>query len=476
MLVGLWASSVFAAVPADFPPPSRGHWVSDATGKISSATVSAIDDLATEVDGSGVGQLAVLVVDTTSGKAPRQFATEVFNGWGVGHALANDGVLLFVALGDHKSEIILGRGSKVTSSMTDAVTRTDLVANFKRGQTDQGLLAAARSLANLMHAHPGSGASASTDDNHGVGPNRFTQASSPVSDDPLAPFLRGEARFPETSPRSWVVDPQEVLPSSARARLTVAVSDLSSSNRGRIFYLVVKRSAASPDLARLGAALARQVGPLAKTPVAVIAWDVAGESLSITLPPEHVATAHDRQALAVLQNQLSDRISAARVEGLAEAGPKVGEVLMHRLPPRPVDEVLSEGLTRHRTGLLVGGGFSVFGGLFGLRLWNRRRRRICENCHQPRELLGEDEEDAHLSSAEQAEERVGSVNYDVWWCGRCQDVLVLDYTAMFSRYDACPRCDRRTRSSTATTLENATEYSEGLVQVDEGVDRIVNIS
>jgi uncharacterized protein len=467
VVVALWASSVFAAVPSDFGPPPRGHWAADATGKLSSATLAQLDAIGDELDGSGVGQLGILVVATTSGMVPRTFATQVFNAWGVGHALANDGVLLFVAVGDRKSEIVLGHGSKVTSSMTDVVTRDDLVANFKRGQTDAGLLAAARSLSKLLHDHPGSGLGASADDNHGLGPNHFTQASSPAVADALTPFVLGEARFPETSPRSWVVDPQNLLSASDRAHLTVAVSDVYSANTGRIFYLVVKRTEASPDLPRLGAALARQVGPLAKTPVAVIAWDLGGESLSVTLPPDHVANLHDRQALSKLQNQLSERIGANRVDGLSEAGHSVGEVLAHRLPQRSTEEVLSEGLAQHQTGLLVGTAFTGFGGLFGLRLWNRRRRRTCENCHEPRELLSEDEEDVHLSAAEQAEERVGSVDYDVWWCGRCQDVLVLDYSAIFSSYSSCPRCSRRTRSSTSSTEVYATEYSTGLVRVDE---------
>lgn len=467
VVVALWASSVFAAVPSDFGPPPRGHWAVDATGKLSSSTLTQLDAIGDELDGSGAGQLGVLVVDTTSGMGPRIFATQVFNAWGVGHALANDGVLLFVAVGDRKSEIVLGHGSKVTSSMTDLVTRDDLVANFKRGQTDAGLLAAARSLSKLMHDHPGSGAGPSADDNHGLGPNRFVEARERAEPDPLTPFVRGEARFPETSPRSWVVDPQNLLSARDRARLTVAVSDVYSANVGRVFFLVVKRAGSSPELFQLVAMLVRQVGPLARAPVGIIAWDLSSQSLSITLPPGYVETQQDSRALSTLQTELARRISANQVEGLAEAGARVGDVLAHRLPQRSTEEVLSEGLAQHQTGLLVGTAFTGFGGLFGLRLWNRRRRRTCENCHEPRELLSEDEEDAHLSAAEQAEERVGSVDYDVWWCGRCQDVLVLDYSAIFSSYSKCPRCSRRTRSSTSSTEVYATEYSTGLVRVDE---------
>src|SRR5688572_15060985 len=87
-----WAVSVDKVVP-----PRPGHWVSDATGTLSAKDIAALDALGSELDQSGKGQLAVVLVGSTDGRVPRTYATELFNRWGIGHATKNNGVLLFLA-------------------------------------------------------------------------------------------------------------------------------------------------------------------------------------------------------------------------------------------------------------------------------------------------------------------------------------------------------------------------------------------
>ncbi len=114
----------------------------------------------------------------------------------------------------------------------------------------------------------------------------------------------------------------------------------------------------------------------------------------------------------------------------------------------------------------VGGALLGAGGFVGFR-FRRRRPRHCKNCRYPMTLLDEVSDDAHLSDAEQKEEHLGSVDYDVWACQSCGDVMKLRYGAFFSRYSGCPECSARTRSSTTETLQAATEYSTGQVLVTE---------
>ena len=79
--------------------------------------------------------------------------------------------------------------------------------------------------------------------------------------------------------------------------------------------------------------------------------------------------------------------------------------------------------------------------------------------------LGEQQDDARLASAERVEEQVGSVDYDVWTCARCDAVSVKPYTRWFSGYERCRRCRRLTLKTTERTLRPATTSSEGLVEV-----------
>lgn len=105
--------------------------------------------------------------------------------------------------------------------------------------------------------------------------------------------------------------------------------------------------------------------------------------------------------------------------------------------------------------------------LVGLSAYARHRTRTCPACNIPMVRLGEAEDDAHLQAAERTEENIGSVDYDVWQCPTCRRVHKLSYSAWFSGYATCPRCQARTRSSTESTLRAATEDHGGLERIDE---------
>lgn len=459
------AASVTAA-PWDIAPPPRGTWSLDQTGTVSQDTLAAIDRIAAEVDAAGAGQLGVLVVPTTSGVAPRTFATNVFNAWGVGHAGRDDGILLFVATKDRKAEIILGDGCGVTSGQTDAVMRDDVVANMKRGDLPGALTHAAQSLAKLLRTANAPAGTSSVDDNVGLGPNSYATPSS-TPEDPLMPYVRGEKPFPDLSPRSWVVDLSGKLDARQRAALDVAASDVYADGKGRVFFLVVHTLAAWPSLERVGELLKARVDHQASTPVAVVAANLARGEVRVLLPYSRVTDDWERQQVREAEAMAGQAVRTNAVKALTGAAAFASGALRQGIPPKPMGQALEDGFRRFAAAI-----YSTFAGLFVggfvlLRRWLRRRPRDCKTCGRPRQLLDEVKDNEHLSAGQQTEERVGSVDYDVWWCGFCRDALVLDYSSWFSGHSRCPQCRNRTRTSTTTTLERATEYSGGRERIDE---------
>ncbi len=463
------SASVALASGWDITPPPRGEWVSDRTGMVSSATLAELNRIAEGVDASGAGQLGVLITTTTSGVKPRDFATGVFNNWGVGHAGTNDGILLFIAVNDRKAEIILGDGSKVSSSQTDVVMQNDVVANMKRNDLDAALRHGARSLDDLMRRAVGGAPVPHPDDNSGLGPNSYVtpMQSTPLLDDVLGPYGDGSKSFPEHSPRSWVIDLNDTFAASQRAKLDVAASDIYSADKGRIFFLVVKSTAQYPSITELARHLVRQVKPISSLPVAVIALDVTTRSVSIQLPDEAVRSGWEREELGRIEQTIRDEARFDADLALLHAQPFVQQALTTGIPPRPMSKVLAQGFERNKGTFELGGGGLLIVGLLAGRRWNRKRVRTCEGCKNPRQLLGDVEEDEHLGSSQLKEESIGSVDYDVWWCGRCDDVLVLRYGAIFTSYSNCPSCSAKTKQSSTTTLQYATEYSGGLQRIDE---------
>jgi len=114
-------------------------------------------------------------------------------------------------------------------------------------------------------------------------------------------------------------------------------------------------------------------------------------------------------------------------------------------------------------------GLTPFGiaSLVGFRKWRRRRPRRCPQCQTRMTRLDEAADDEQLSKGELAEERVGSVDYDVWQCPSCAHHFTLRYPRWLSQYDSCPQCHHRTRQSTTETVEPATTSGEGTARVTE---------
>ena len=105
--------------------------------------------------------------------------------------------------------------------------------------------------------------------------------------------------------------------------------------------------------------------------------------------------------------------------------------------------------------------------LVGFRKWRRRRPRRCAQCQTRMTRLDEVADDERLSKGQVAEERVGSVDYDVWQCPSCAHHLTLRYPKWLSQYDTCPQCHHRTRQSATTTITAATTSHAGSARVNE---------
>lgn len=103
--------------------------------------------------------------------------------------------------------------------------------------------------------------------------------------------------------------------------------------------------------------------------------------------------------------------------------------------------------------------------VWGLRGRYRKRARGCESCGQPMRLLSELEEDAQLSAARQAEERIGTVEHDVWACQCCGAVQRVSFPNADTSHEACPACSAVTfllEQDTVLTPASETNQGKGL--------------
>ncbi len=89
----------------------------------------------------------------------------------------------------------------------------------------------------------------------------------------------------------------------------------------------------------------------------------------------------------------------------------------------------------------------------------------CEHCERELRKLDEQQDDAFLNAGQQTEERIASVDYEVWVCDFDDYVLINRYSTWFSGYSNCTNCSNKTLGETTRVLQKATTRSSGLQEV-----------
>lgn len=79
-----------------------------------------------------------------------------------------------------------------------------------------------------------------------------------------------------------------------------------------------------------------------------------------------------------------------------------------------------------------------------LAYWLYRRSRdvpeICDTCGAKMNKLSEEDDNAFLSDSQDFEEKLGTVDYDVWLCPDCGTVARFPYAEKQLKYQKCPEC------------------------------------
>ncbi|MEK7667514.1 MAG: TPM domain-containing protein [Gemmatimonadota bacterium] len=297
------------------PNPRRtsGTWVADPSRHLADSTVTALNREISALESANGSEIAVVVVDSTSGLTPFDFALAIHRGWGVGKAGRDNGVVLLWVPTQRAIQISVGYGLEgaIPDRMAGRIRDQQIIAAFRRNAFDEGILAGVRALA--------AAARAETSARQGI------------------------------TPRMQTGDGGAARPGTARSG---AVGSTSSGGGAiGIFFTIVFFAA------------------------------------------------------------------------------------------------------------LGGGGYAL------LRGWRRTRRRRCPKCRTKMDRLNERADDAFLDKAERVEEKLRSVDYDVWKCGACSEAIKIAYSKKWSGVEECPQCKHRTMQVRQAVVRSATESAEGMARV-----------
>ena len=130
---------------ADIPKP-RGEgilgYVSDPDGYISAIYEEEINKVLFELEAHTSAEVTVVIVKSIGDKIPKNFATELFNKWGIGKADKDNGLLILTVMDQRRTEFETGYGLEtvLTDNTCYRIGTDEIVPFFKEGEYGQGLL------------------------------------------------------------------------------------------------------------------------------------------------------------------------------------------------------------------------------------------------------------------------------------------------------------------------------------------------
>jgi uncharacterized protein len=275
---------------------------------------------------------------------------------------------------------------------------------------------------------------------------------------------------PRTRDGTWVTDMPGMLRADTIARLNSTIGEFERTNGAEMAVVVVRSlDGLSIDEAAVKLFELWKIGKKGRDNGLLLLWSTGdrrvrvevGYGLEGVLPDGKVGRILDTYVMPKFRAGQFDEGVLAGVDALLSAARQEQVAL----PPARSGsyESRSTRIVPIAIGLLAGIPISV-GSLVGFGMWRRRRRRRCPACHG---LMTRVSDAALLEKGQQAEERVGSVHYDVWKCGACGHHFTLRHAKWFSSYAQCPQCHNRTKSSTEEIVIPASTISAGSARVVE---------
>jgi len=136
----------------DVPNPQEQYirgWVTDMANLLESDTKLRLNQMIAKLESQNGTEIAVVTVpDTAPTPTPKEFATHLFNYWGIGKKGINNGVLFLISKNDRRVEIETGQmiDAILPNARVGEIINREIIPSFKQDKFADGILAGTQSL------------------------------------------------------------------------------------------------------------------------------------------------------------------------------------------------------------------------------------------------------------------------------------------------------------------------------------------
>ncbi|HCW06334.1 MAG TPA: hypothetical protein DGG95_03100, partial [Cytophagales bacterium] len=119
-------------------PELWGQRVHDDAHALKQESVDLLEKSLKAYEDSTSNQIAILLIQSLDGDVLEEYSIRVAEKWKLGQKGKDNGVLLLVAVDDHKMRIEVGQGLEgvLTDALSSRIIRNEIAPEFRRGDYD----------------------------------------------------------------------------------------------------------------------------------------------------------------------------------------------------------------------------------------------------------------------------------------------------------------------------------------------------
>ncbi|MFN6089198.1 MAG: TPM domain-containing protein [Cyclobacteriaceae bacterium] len=142
------ALSVITASGQKAIPELWGQRIHDEAHALNQETVDQLERQLSQYEDSTSNQIAVLIIQSLEGEVLEDYSLKVVEKWKLGTKANDNGVLVLVAIDDHKMRIEVGLGLEgvLTDALCNRIIRNEMAPAFRRDDYDAGIMAVIQSV------------------------------------------------------------------------------------------------------------------------------------------------------------------------------------------------------------------------------------------------------------------------------------------------------------------------------------------